>query len=72
MEKKKIEISDNNFLEIEYKADFLQAVREHLEIPKDKGVTDEDIKEFVYKSFKNSLDNAQDAEYVDEFMPTDF
>lgn len=72
MEKKKIEIADNNFLEIEYQEDFLQAVREHLEIPKDKSVTDDDIKEFVYKSFKSSLDNVKDAEYVDEFMPTEF
>jgi hypothetical protein len=72
MKKKKIQIADDNFLEIEYRPGFLEVVREQLNIPKAKAVTDEDIKEFVYKSFRSSLDNASDAEYVDELMPTEF
>jgi len=72
MEKKKIQIANDNFLEIEYKSDFLKVVREQLKIPEDKTVTDDDIKEFVFKSFRSSLDNTEDAVYVDEPMPTEF
>jgi len=72
MEKRIIELPNGNSLEIEYTPMFENAVREGLAVPIGKDITNEDIREFVYKSFKHSLDNVEKSEIIEETLPTEF
>ena len=71
-ETRKIELPDGNFLEIEFTPEFMGTVREKLNVDISSPITDEDIKEFVYRSFKFSLDNLDKSETIDRSLPTGF
>ena len=71
-ETRKIELPDGNFLEIEFTPEFVGTVREKLNVDTGAPVTDEDIREFVYRSFKFSLENPERSETVDGTLPTGF
>tara|TARA_X000001388_G_scaffold62169_1_gene47890 strand:+ start:1323 stop:1556 length:234 start_codon:yes stop_codon:yes gene_type:complete len=71
-ETRKIELPDGNFLEIEFTPEFMGTIREKLNVDTNSPITDENIREFVYKSFKFSLDNLDNAETIEHTLPTGF
>jgi hypothetical protein len=72
VEKRQIKLHDDSVLEVEFGPDFLSTIREKFEIEDSKDVTDEDIRNFIFKSFKSSLDNMEKAEHTEETLPTEF
>ncbi len=56
MEQRNIRLPNGKILEVEFKAGFLNKIREAFDIPDDQAVTDDHIRMFFYGSLKTAID----------------
>ena len=57
MEQRNIRLPNGKILEVEFKAGFLNKIREAFDIPEDQVVTDDHIRMFFYGSLKSAIDS---------------
>ena len=72
---KKIKLRDGSILEIEHNDEFVEAIREKLELESTQEVDDDHIRAFVYGTFNNALSAYEEKgkhATIDNSLPVQF
>lgn len=71
---KKIVLDNGHVLEVEHDDNFLNIVREKMEIDSQSEVEDSHIKAFIYGAFNNAMESYESGKYetVENNLPVDF